>query len=97
MAVAIGIETVAPVRLGNLSRIPLDQNLIKPGGRNSPYRLVFPHYDVKNRLDLDYPLDSELTALIDEYVHEFRPSLLRGSNELWLFPGEAGGTKVPRR
>ncbi len=32
LAVAIGIETVAPVRLGNLSRIMLDQNLIKPGG-----------------------------------------------------------------
>jgi integrase len=93
LAVAIGIETVAPVRLGNLSRIMLDQNLIKPGGRDTPYRLVFPHYDVKNRLDLDYPLDSELTVLIDEYVHEFRPSLLRGSNEPWLFPGEAGGHK----
>jgi integrase len=93
LAVAIGIETVAPVRLGNLSRILLDHNLTKPGGLDTPYRLVFPHYDVKNRLDLDYPLDSELTALIDEYVHEFRPSLLRGSNELWLFPGEAGGSK----
>ena len=93
IAVAIGIETVAPVRVGNLSRILLDLNLIKPGGPNIPYRLVFPHYDVKNRLNLDYPLDSELTALIDEYVHEFRPSLLRGSNELWLFPGEAGGHK----
>jgi integrase len=54
---------------------------------------VFPHYDVKNRLDLDYPLDRELTALIDEYVHDFRPWLLRGSNERWLFPGEAGGSK----
>ena len=93
LAVAIGIETVAPVRLGNLSRIMLDQNLIKPGGPDTPYRLVFPHYDVKNRIDLDHPLDSEMTALIDEYVHEFRPSLLRGSNELWLFPGEAGGHK----
>jgi hypothetical protein len=93
IAVAIGIETVAPVRVGNLSRILLDMNLIKPGGSNTPYRLVFPHYDVKNRLDLDYPLDRELTALIDEYVHEFRPSLLRGSNELWLFPGESGGHK----
>jgi integrase len=93
IAVAIGLETVAPVRLGNLSRILLDHNLIKPGGVDTPYRLVFPRYDVKNRLDLDYPLDSELTALIDEYVHEFRPSLLRGSNELWLFTGEAGGSK----
>ena len=28
------------------------------------------------------------TDLIDEYVHEFRPVLLRGTNASWLFPGE---------
>jgi hypothetical protein len=28
-------------------------------------------------------------------VNEFRPVLLRGSNEAWLFPGEAGGFKTP--
>ena len=36
---------------------------------------------------------TELTALIDEYIHDFRSILLRGSNELWLFPGETGGCK----
>jgi site-specific recombinase XerD len=55
--------------------------------------MVFPRYDVKNRLDLQYPFDEDLTALIDEYVHEFRSTLLRGSNELWLFPGESGTCK----
>jgi site-specific recombinase XerD len=54
---------------------------------------VFPRYDVKNRQDLQYPFDAELTRLIDEYVHEFRSTLLRGSNDLWLFPGETGGCK----
>jgi integrase len=93
MAVATGILTVAPVRLGNLSRIALDQNLIKPGGPHTSYHLLFPHYDVKNRLDLDYPLDHALTTLIDEYVSDFRSVLLRGLNEPWLFPGEAGGSK----
>jgi hypothetical protein len=48
---------------------------------------------VKDRVDLEFPFDQELTDLIDEYVHHFRPSLLRGSNELWLFPGETGGCK----
>jgi hypothetical protein len=93
MAVAIGILTFAPVRVGNLVHIRLDENLIKPGGLNSPYRLVFPYYDVKNRVQLEFPLDAELTALVDEYIHEFRSSLLRGSNDLWLFPGETGGCK----
>jgi integrase len=55
--------------------------------------LVFPDYDVKNRVNLEFPFDDKLTALIDEYVHTFRSTLLRGSNDLWLFPGAAGGHK----
>ena len=39
IAVAIAILTVAPIRLGNLIRIRLDENLIKPGGLNSSYWL----------------------------------------------------------
>ena len=31
--------------------------------------------------------------LIDEYVHDFRPTLLRGRNEDWLFPGQRRGAK----
>ena len=93
LAVAIGILTFAPVRLGNLVQIRLDQNLIKPGGLDAPYMLVFPDYDVKNRVQLEFLFDDALTALIDEYIHAFRSRLLRGSNELWLFPGESGGCK----
>jgi integrase len=55
--------------------------------------LVFPQYDVKNRVALEFPFGDELTELIEEYVHDFRPTLLRGSNDLWLFPGETGGCK----
>jgi integrase len=93
LAVAIAIETFAPIRLGNLVSIELDQNLIKPGGLNTPFWLVFPNYDVKNRVDLNFKFDQPLTDLIDEYVHEFRPALLRGANAAWLFPGEAGQPK----
>jgi integrase len=96
IAAGIAILSVAPIRLGNLIRIRLDQNLIRPGGLNSPYWLVFPEYDVKNRVKLEFPLDPVLTAFIEEYVHDFRPTLLRGSNESWLFPGETGGVKNAR-
>jgi hypothetical protein len=78
LAVGIGILSVAPVRLANLASIRLGFNLIKPGGLDSNYWLVFPDYDVKNRVKLEYPLAQYLTLLIDEYVHEFRPTLLRG-------------------
>jgi hypothetical protein len=92
-AAAIAIETFAPIRLRNLSLIELSQNLIKPGGLSTPYWLVFPNYDVKNRVDLNFKFDQPLTDLIDEYIHEFRPTLLRGTNANWMFPGEAGQPK----
>jgi hypothetical protein len=93
LAVAIAILTAAPVRLANLAAIRLGTNLIKPNGPNSNHWLVFPDYDVKNRVPLEYPLEQYLTRLIDEYVHDFRPVLLRGRNDDWLFPGEFGGAK----
>ncbi len=104
LAVAIAILTFAPVRLSNLISIELDNNLIKPGGPNTACWLVFPHYDVKNRVDLDFKFDEFLTDLIDEYVHEYRPVLLRESNTSRLFPGESGpktsntsGTQITQR
>jgi Phage integrase family len=93
LAVAIAILTLAPVRLANLTAIRLGINLIKPDGPDSNYWLVFPDHDVKNRVKLEYPLERYLTRLIDEYVHDFRPTLLRGRNDDWLFPGQHGGTK----
>jgi integrase len=93
LAVAIGILTAAPVRLANLTAIRLGLNLIKPDSPNSNYWLVFPEYDVKNRVKLEYPLAPYLTRLIDEYVHDFRPVLLFEGIEDWLFPGQCGGHK----
>jgi integrase len=93
LAAAVAILTFAPIRLGNLFKIALGQNLIKPGGVKTPYWLVFPNYDVKNRIDLNFKFDQPLTDLLDEYIHDFRPTLLRGSNAAWLFPGEAGQPK----
>jgi hypothetical protein len=93
LAVAIAILTFAPVRLANLTAIRLGFNLIKPDGPVSNYWLVFPDHDVKNRVKLEYPLEQSITQLIDEYVHDFRPNLMRGSNEDWLFPGRCSGAK----
>lgn len=93
LAVAIAILSAAPVRIANLAAIRLGTNLIKPGGPDSDYWLLFPDYDVKNRVKLEYPLGQYLTRLIDEYVHDFRPALLRGRNEDWLFPGQGGDAK----
>src|SRR5262245_26769851 len=81
LAVAIGILTVFPIRLGNLGSIRIGENLIRPGGPGTPYWLVFSRYDVKNRIRLETVFDAELTALIDNYIHNHLHVLLRGSNE----------------
>jgi len=88
LAVAIAILSFAPVRLGNLASIKLGENLTKPGGIDGPYWLVFPHYDVKNRVDLNFKFDQPVTDLIEEYIQDFLPALLRRSNAPLLFPGE---------
>ena len=43
---------------------------------------------------MEYPLERYLTRMIDEYVHDFRPILLRGRKDDWLFPGQRGGAKA---
>jgi integrase len=93
IAVAVAILTVAPIRLGNLAGIRLGENLIKPGGPQSNYFLTFNKYDVKNRVPLQFKLDEMVTTIINEYVHDFRPALMRGSNADWLFPGESSEHK----
>jgi integrase len=96
LAIAIAIFTFAPIRLGNLIAIRLEENLIRPGGPDIPYWLVFPDYDVKNRVTLQFKLQPELSGLIDEYINDYRPALLRGSKDLWLFPGQKGEIKNSR-
>jgi integrase len=93
MVIAIALLTVAPIRAANLTSIRLDENLIRPGGPGTNFVLTFPYYDVKNRVDLTFELDEYVTELIDEYVQKFRPALMRGSNEDWLFPGSKRGAK----
>jgi len=93
LAVAIGILTVFPIRLGNLGTIRISENLIRPGGPGTPYWLVFSGHDVKNRVRLETVFDAELTELIDDYIHNHLHVLLRGYNESWLFPGMQGGHK----
>ena len=94
IAVAITILSFAPIRLGNLDAIRLEENLIRPGGPGSPLWLAFPHYDVKNRVRLDFTFDDDVTALIDDYIHQYRPHLMRGTNSDYLFPGVSGKPKT---
>jgi len=97
LAVAITILIRAPVRVQNLAAIQIGVNLIRLGGVGAPYMLVFPDYDVKNGVPLEFEFDARTTEIIDEYIHEHRPQLMRGLNHGYLFPGagkEAKRTKT---
>ena len=97
LAIAILILVRAPVRMQNLASIRIGINLVRPGGPRAPYMLVFPDHDVKNNVPLEFAFDETTTALIDEYVFQYRPQLVQGSNHDWLFPGagrEHKGTKT---
>ena len=90
-AAAIEILLMAPLRLGNLTRLDLEQNLIRPG-RGRELHIVIEAAEVKNREPLDYPLPPPSIALIEAYVKEFRPRLASPGCTA-LFPGRWGGPK----
>jgi integrase len=87
IAIGIAILTFAPVRINNLVGIRIGQHLIRPAGLDGNYLLSIPSSEVKNRVPLEFPLDAELSRLIDHYIQEFRPHLLDSTNNDQLFPG----------
>lgn len=96
MAIAIRLLTVAPVRMANQCSIQLDYHLIQPNGPNAPYWLVFPAQEVKNGVPMEFPLTPETSNLIKDYIHTFRPLLMRGMNHDYLYPGERGPLKAQK-
>jgi len=94
LAIAILILIRAPIRMQNLASIRMDINLVRPGGPRTPYMLVFPDYDVKNKVPLEFAFDEATTTLIDEYIYHHRPHLVRGFNHDWLFPGSSHEHKL---
>jgi len=96
LAIAILILIRAPIRIQNLASIQIGLNLVKPGGPEAPDMLVFPDYDVKNGVPLEFAFDATTTATIDEYIHQHRPQLMRGFNHDYLFAGGAQGPKLTR-
>jgi hypothetical protein len=93
IATAVAIVTAAPVRASNLATIRLEENLIRPGSPDTPYLLVFPDYDVKNQVDLTFELDEYVTAIIDEYVHDYSSGAYAWFERRLALPGRRRGIK----
>ena len=67
--------------------LDLDKNVIRIGqGKDKPVHLYVPASDVKNEVDLEFPLPDSTVRLLDAYVEDYRPLLIRKPNR-WLFPG----------
>jgi hypothetical protein len=92
-AVAIEILLMAPIRIGNLSDLDLDRDLIRPG-RGKQLHIVLAADQVKGREPLEYPLPESSVELIERYLEKFRPRLERHPRCTALFPGKDGGAKA---
>lgn len=83
---------MAPMRIRNLARLDLEQNLVRPGRGNKVHLVIEPE-DVKNHEPLEYPLPPASVALIERYLSECRPRLAPPGCCTALFPGRRGGSK----
>jgi integrase len=94
IALAIEILIFAPIRLGNLARLRIDQHFHwSRAGRKGICHLVIPAEEVKNGVPLEFPLPRDLLALLQTYLDDYRPRLT-SADDPWLFPGRAGGHKT---
>jgi integrase len=94
MAVAIELLLVAPIRLGNLTNLNLDRHLIRVGaGAAARLHLWVPADEVKNNMDLEFPLPAETMELIELYLTKARPVLEPRPECRTLFVGRAGGPR----
>ena len=94
IALAVELLTIAPVRIANLASININRHIIDRGhGRHRSVHLFFPKAEVKNVVELEFQLQSSTIALLDRYLRDVRPRLLRAPSP-WLFPGEGDAHKV---
>lgn len=93
MAAAIEILLVAPMRLGNLTRLDIERNLCCAGRAGSILHTVIERAETKNGEPMQYPLPASSTALIERYQYDHRPALAPAGNTA-VFPGQHGPRNI---
>jgi integrase len=95
-AVIVDILQLVPMRIGNLSSLDLDRNIIRTRAKGCNVTHLFvPAEAVKNRIPIEAELPAETVELLDFYLQQFRPLLQSGPSS-WLFPNSRGsGPKKP--
>ena len=96
VAVAIEIELRCPMRISELASLRLGHSLVRLDSRSRHWT----HFrvsgeDTKNSEARNWPVHPETSALIEQYLRDFRPHLKHASTD-WLFPSRDEASK-PRK
>ena len=84
----------APMRFSNLVGLNLNRHIKRiKNGRSAKLFIVIPGEEVKNEEMLEFELPASTVRLFDLYINKYRPLLLNGTEEGWLFPGQVHGHK----
>jgi hypothetical protein len=91
LAVALSILTHAPLRIGNLSTLHLEDHLRWTGPKmTGTLVLDIDGADVKNSQTLSFPLPLDCADLIRLYIRKYHPRLVPGPNP-YLIPSDLPG------
>ena len=90
-ALAIELLQMAPMRLGNLAMLDLEQHVVRFRRSGETSLMIEPH-EVKNGVPLDFPLPAPSVAILDLYLRDYRP-LIAPPGSTALFPGRQGKPK----
>jgi len=97
LAIGIAIGLSAPVRRRNLVDLHLERNIsIRRKGRRVECYIHFDKSETKTREALDFILNQDVTALLLDYRDHFRPLLVSGDDQGWLFPGAKPGQSITK-
>ena len=92
-ALYIEIALMWPGRVGNLSKIHLQDNIIRSGaGRGARMFLHFDAESVKNNKDLEVELPPETAHMVDLFIKRYRHLLIQAPSA-YLFPHRNGGPR----
>ena len=94
-ALAIALLSVAPMRIENLRTLDRDRHFVRAFSDKDPVlQIRIEARDVKNDVDLAYPVPDDVAALLDLYMARYQPLLTNGHPSTLLFPGRTGRPKA---
>jgi integrase len=92
-ALYIELGLMWPARIANLSKIHLQNNIIRTGkGRTTRVILHFDAGVVKNNKDLEAELPPSAVHMLDLFIQRYRPLLIQTPSS-YLFPHRDGGAR----